>query len=214
MQALPDPKSLLQKAKDFGHSAIAITDTANLIATWDAYKEAKKIGIKYIPGCEFYFVNDFSKEDERLKTFILLAKNHTGYKNLLLLHKLANDHLPIGSRKNYPRIDWKILEQHTEGLICLTGDCSGIVGQPICTRQIDEAKSIIQRLHLLFKDILGLEVQPSNQTRIANVYSDYQDQRLVNNQLIKLSKELNIKIVPTTGCRYLEKEDHEAHDVA
>ena len=214
MQALPDPKSLLQKAKDFGHSAIAITDTANLIATWDAYKEAKKIGIKYIPGCEFYFVNDFSKEDERLKTFILLAKNHTGYKNLLLLHKLANDHLLIGSRKNYPRIDWKILEQHTEGLICLTGDCSGIVGQPICTRQIDEAKSIIQRLHLLFKDNLGLEVQPSNQTRIANVYSDYQDQRLVNNQLIKLSKELNIKIVPTTGCRYLEKEDHEAHDVA
>jgi DNA polymerase-3 subunit alpha (Gram-positive type) len=76
MQALPDPKSLLQKAKDLGHTAIAITDTANLIATWDAHKEAKKIGIKYIPGCEFYFVDDLQKPEERLRTLILLAKKH------------------------------------------------------------------------------------------------------------------------------------------
>ena len=214
MQALPDPKSLLQKAKDLGHSAIAITDMANLIATWDAHKEAKKIGIKYIAGCEFYFVDDLQKPEERLRTLILLAKNHTGYKNLLLLHKLANDNLLIGSRKNYPRIDWKILEQHTEGLICLTGDCSGILGQPICTRRTEEAKIIAKRLQDLFKLNLGLEVQPSTQTRTENIYSVAQDQRFVNTQVIKIAKELNIKIVPTTGCRYLEKEDWEAHDVA
>lgn len=211
-RALPDPSELLQKIKDLGQPAVAITDSGTLAGVWKAYKAAKEIDVKLIIGCEFYFIDDVSV-DQKLRQIVLLAKNHQGYKNLLLLNKIANDNLLIGSRHNYPRIDWKIISEHHDGLICLTGGAGGILGQLICTRQIDKAKEECLKLKNIFGNDLGLEIQPNTLSKLANNYSDYMDQRLVNNQLIKFSKEFDIKIIPTTNSFFLNKEDHEMHDV-
>lgn len=213
MDSLIKPTELFKKIKELGQSAVAVTDHSSLAGAWDCLKYSKEAGVKLIMGCEFNFVDDLTQTDQRLRHVILLAKNHIGYKNLLQISKLANDNHIIAFKKVYPRIDWNILEKYSEGLICTTACSGGILGQLICTRRIDVAKEQAKRLKEIFGENLALEIQPHAMTRQANSYNDYVDQRLVNNQLIKFGKELDIKIVPTTNAHYLTKDQWEAHDV-
>lgn len=218
MDSLIKPSELFKRVKELGQSAIAITDHGTLSASWDCLKASKEAGVKLIIGCEFYFVDDLEKADlpentNRLRHIILLAKNAEGYRNLLGLSKQGYEHSTIMFKKVLPRIDWKLLENYREGLICTTACGGGILSQLINTRKIDEAKTQAARLKNIFGDSLAIEIQPHGMRRVANLYKDYEDQKFTNYQLIKIGDELGIKVIVATDAHYLMPEDHDAHDV-
>lgn len=215
MDALIKPMDLFKKAKELNQSAIAVTDHSTLAAAHDSLIASKETGVKLIMGCEFNFVDSLkeSVEKQRLRHVILCAKNHVGYQNLLKILRLANDNLIINFKKTFPRIDWDILSSHSEGLICTTACSGGILGQLINNRKIPEAKIVALKLKEIFKENLALEIQPHALKRQSNAYNDFIDQQLVNTQLIKLSKEINVPLLPTTDAHYLVKEHADAHDV-
>jgi DNA polymerase-3 subunit alpha len=216
MDSLIKPSDLFKKVKELGQSAVAVTDHGTLAGAWDCLKYSKEAGVKLIMGCEFYFVDDVTDTTNtaRLRHLILLAKNHQGYKNLLLANKLANDNHIVAFKKVIPRIDWKILEQVQEGLICTTACCSGILSQLFSSRQGDKAKEQAKRLKGIFGPNLAIEIQANHlRTPTPNAYRDYSDQDSLNRSLVLLAKELDIKVVPTTDAHFLTPDQQEAHDV-
>src|SRR5690242_10268844 len=122
-QALTTPEELFEKTKELGQSAVAVTDNDTMAGMWDCLKASKKTGVKLIAGCEFNFANN--NDDTRLTKIVLIAKNHAGYKNMLMLRKLGFDHMTINFGKANSRINWELLEKYKDGLICLTGDGNG-----------------------------------------------------------------------------------------
>lgn len=213
LDSLIEPKELFKRAKELGQPAVAITDHGTLAAAWDALKASRDIGVKLIMGCECYFVNDISNSNEKFRHIVLLAKNATGYKNLLTLNKKGFDHGMFFGKRIYSVIDWKLLEQHIDGLICLTACGNGIISQLLMNKKFDEAEQTLLRLKGLFGDNLGVEVQPNNMKRGSNAYNDEIDQQFLNKKLIDLGKAHNIKIVPACNSHYLFKDDSDTHDV-
>jgi len=211
MDALVSVQELCELAKKMGHEAVAITDHGTLASMWDAYKIGKKMGIKVIPGCEFNFVESVDN-DEPLRHIILLAKNATGYHNLLLLNKLGFDNKAIMFKSAIPRIDWKLLEDHSDGLICTTACGNGIISQLIMQKKHDEAKESLKRLKDIFGDDLAIELQAHALVRKETAYSGAIDQRFINLNLKKLSEELGIRAIVTTNTHYADKDDYRAHD--
>lgn len=213
LDSLISPKALLKRAKELGQTAIAITDHGTLAAAWDAWKASKDLGVKLIIGCECYFTNDAGNVDDKLRHVVLIAKNAIGYRNLLTLNKKGFDQNSFIGKRVYSVIDWKLLEQHAEGLICLTACGNGIVSQLLMNHKMDEAEQTLLRLQKIFGDNLGLEVQPNNMKRGSNIYNGEIDQNFLNRQLINLGKKLNIRVVAACNTHYLKKEDSETHDV-
>lgn len=213
LDALASPKELFVRAKELGHKALAITDHGTLASAWESLKASKEAGVKLIIGLECYFLDDLSNKDERFRHLILLAKNAKGYQNLLTLHKKSYDNRVVYAKKVYPLIDWKILEDHAEGLICLTSCGNGILSQLLMLKKHDEAVKQLQKLKEIFGDDLGLEVQPNTLKRGSNLYNDVIEQVFVNRQIINLGKKYNVKVVPTCNAHYSVKEDAATHDV-
>lgn len=213
MHSLIKPSQLFLKCKELGQTTVAVTDTNTLAGAWDCLKASKEAGVKLIIGCEFYFVNNFSNEDEKLRHIILLAKNEVGYRNLLLLSKEGYDNAIVPHKKVYSRINWKILEKYKEGLICTTACSSGILGQLINSRKLEEAKEQALRLKNIFGDDLALELQPHAMKRSANGYTDYIDQTYTNLKLKQFGEELGIRCIAATNAHYIDKKESEAHDV-
>lgn len=214
MDSLIDPPDLFKTAKELGQKAVAVTDHGTIAGAWDCLKQSKKTGVKLIIGCEFYFVNDVENKDEKLKHIILLAKNAQGYRNLLCLSNAGFDNLIVaGNNHVYSRIDWKLLEEFGEGLICSTACVRGVVAYYISQKQHDEAKKVASKLKDIFGDNLALEVQPHAMKRPANIYDEPTDQAYINNKIIELGKELQIKVIAATNAHYIKKEDADAHDV-
>lgn len=213
LDALPSPNELFLRAKELGQTAIAITDHASLGGAWAALKASKETGVKLIIGAEMYFVNDVSNKEDRFRHIILLAKNAIGYQNLLTLNKRGFDNSVIYTKRVYPLIDWGLLKEHSEGLICLTSCSNGILAQLLMLKKNEEAEEQLKKLIEIFGDDLGLEVQPNTLKRGSNLYNDVIEQVFVNRQLINLSKKYGVKIVPTCNVHYVKKEDAETHDV-
>ncbi len=216
MNSLIKPSELFIKTKELGQSAVGVCDSSTLSSAWDCLKYSREADVKLIMGCEFYFVDDLSDttSNKRLRLISLIAKNHQGYKNLLMAGKLANDNHIIAFKKVIPRLDWKILEQVKEGLICLTSGCSGILSQLINSKKTDEAKIQAAKLKEIFGDNLAIELQTNHlKNGTPNSYRDYVDQDQTNRILFGISKELNIKAIPTTDAHFLTADKHEAHDV-
>jgi DNA polymerase III subunit alpha len=213
LDSLISPKELFKRAKELGQTAVAVTDHGTLAGAWDAWKASKDTGVKLIIGCEFYFTNDVTNVDEKLRHVILLAKNATGYRNLLTLNKKGFDVNFFIGKRVYSVIDWKMLEQHSEGLICLTACGNGIISQLLMNHKMDEAESSIVRLKQIFGDNLGIEVQPNNMRRGSNIFNDEIDQTFLNRQLINLGKKHDIRVVAACNAHYVKKEDNETHDV-
>lgn len=195
---------LVEKVKSLGMKAVAITDHGNMFGAIDFYKKCKKEGIKPIIGCEVYVAKDsrFSKleQDKRSNHLILLAKNNKGYKNLIKLVSLAYTE----GFYYKPRVDVELLKKYSEGLICLSACLAGIVPSKILNNDYEGAK----KEALMYREIFG----------DGNYYLEMQDnlineQRLVNQNLIRLSKETNIPLVVTNDCHYLNKEDALFHEV-
>ena len=213
LDSLISPKALFKRAKELGQTAIAITDHGSVAAAWDAWKASKDTGVKLIIGCECYFQNDAANVNEKFRHIVLLAKNATGYRNLLTLNKKGFDQSSFVGKRVYSVLDWKLLEQYSEGLICLTACGNGVVSQLLMNHKMDEAEDTVIRLKQIFGPNLGLEVQPNNMKRGSNIFNDEIDQFFLNRQLINLGKKHNIRVVAACNTHYLKKEEAETHDV-
>jgi len=212
LDSIISTKALFKKAKELNQKAIAITDHGTLAATWDALKASKETGVKLIIGCECYFVDDATNVNEKFRHIILLAKNAVGYRNLLTLNKKGFDQGAFVGKRVYSVLDWKLLEQHAEGLICLTSCGNGILSQLLMNKRFDEAGQALLKLKVLFGENLAIEVQPNNMKRGSNIFNDEIDQQFLNRKLIDLAKTHNVKVVPACNAHYLTKEEADIHD--
>ncbi len=197
---------LTDRAKELGMSALALTDHGNLYGAIEFYNQAKAKGIKPLIGCELYLVETSRLEktgrsDEGKSIFHLglLAKNLTGYQNLL---KLVSDaHLKGFYYK--PRTDIETLARYAGGLIGFTGCLASLVPQRLLYDRYDDARAACAR----FVEIFGRE----------NYFVEIQDhgipeQRKIIPGLLKLAEEFNLKIICTNDVHYVNAKDAGPHD--
>ena len=181
-------KDLPIRAKELGMDAMAITDHGVMFGAIDFYKACKAAGVKPIIGCEVYVAprtrHDKDPElDSKYNHLILLAKDNNGYKNLAKL-------VSLGYTEGFyykPRIDKEILEKYHEGLVCCSACLAGEVNQAILRNDMEEAKKVALWFKNVFGDDYYLEIQNNG----------IKEQVLVNQKLIKLSRELDIPLVAT-----------------
>ena len=196
---------LLDRAKELGQEAVAITDHGNMYGVIDFYKAAKARGVKPIIGCEVYVakrtrfdkVHELDGENRHL---VLLCENETGYKNLIAMVSKAWTE----GFYSKPRVDFELLEQHHEGLIALSACLAGEIPRALSRNDYDGAREAALR----YREIFGEE----------NFFLELQDhgldeQHYVNPSIIKLSRETGIPLVLTNDCHYVLPEDHEMHHV-
>ncbi len=195
-------KELCKFAKENNMPAVAITDHGVMYGALDLYLEAKEAGIKPIIGCEFYVHNgDITERDPNNNPryhLILLAKNNEGYMNLV---KLASDAACKGFYMK-PRINFELLKERHEGIICCSACLGGEVLQNLLKGDYEEAKAVAKRYKDLFGDDYYIELQDHG----------LEEQKRTNPDLIKIAKELGIKMIITNDSHYLRKEDADWHD--
>jgi len=188
--------------------AVALTDHGVMFGVKEFHATCKAEGIKPLLGFEGYMVSDLANKKDRTNNHIvLIAKNRTGYKNLLKLATVAN----IDGMYYKPRIDRKLLEQHSEGVIVSTACLGGEIPQLIMMGQIEEAEQRVLWFKNIFKDDFYLELQRHpNNNPWDNVWSN---QQLVNKHMLEISKKTGVKVVATNDSHFVNKEDAEAHDL-
>lgn len=197
---------LIERAKSFGMDALAVTDHGAMYGSFKFYLKAKAAGIKPIIGVETYVArrSRFDKEakvDTDPYHLVLLAKNETGYKNLMKLVTLA--HLEGYYYK--PRIDWEILEKHHDGVICLSACLQGQVPSLLRNNEDNEAEVIARKYAELFgKDHYYIELQR---------HPKIEDCDQVNEKLVRLARKLGLPIVATNDIHYVDEEDAEAQEI-
>ena len=195
---------LVRRAKSLGQDALAITDHGVMYGVIDFYRACEKEGIKPILGMEAYvaprsrFDRDGS-QDREYAHLILLAKNETGYKNLMLLSSEAFLH----GFYYKPRIDYDLLAEHAEGLVCLSACLAGDIPQLLLKNRYDDAKALAARLQSIFHGDFYIELQNQG----------IPEQQQVLPGLRRIAKELSIKTVATNDIHYVERGDAEAQDV-
>ena len=185
-----------------GIKAVAITDHGNMYATLKFAEEAVKKGIKYIIGCEFYCCQDYRVKNASNGDYdhlILLAKNKTGYRNLVQMDSIAF----VDGFYYKPRIDYKLLREHSEGLICLSACLAGRIPKLILKGNYEGAKATALELQDIFGDDFYIEIQDHG----------IPEQKMSNPLLVQLAREIGAKIVATNDVHYLKKEDWEMQDV-
>ena len=202
---------LVDKVKELGMEAAAVTDHGTMSGILDYYKTAKKAGIKPIIGIETYvatrsrFDRDPGKDKQRFHLTVL-AMNNTGFHNLMKLSTRAN----LEGMYYKPRIDHELLEELNEGLIVLSGCASGEIGVALKEDDYDRARDIAKWYKSIFGDRYYLELQDHGHTK-SNTHWDVQAK--INEGLIKLSKELGIEMVVTCDGHYLTHEYQDAHEI-
>jgi DNA polymerase-3 subunit alpha len=206
-------ENLVKKAKQLGMRAVAVTDHGNMygaVTFFDAcvaldeayYKEHGKPIVKPIIGCEFYVAQDYQKKEgrEKLNHLILLVKNEEGYANISKLNAIA-------FRDGFhfkPRIDYKLLEQYSGGLVCLSACIAGTLPQLLLEDRDEEAEEFALRMKNMFAP--------------GDFYIEVQDHALkeekyVLPKLYALAKKIGVKTVATNDVHYLEKEDAFSQDI-
>jgi len=213
LDSLIKPIDLFKRSKELGMTACGVTDHGTLSGLWDSLKASRETGVKLIPGCEFYFIDDVNNKEQQIRHIILLSKDEVGYRNLLLTLADGFNNSLIATRKVYPLIDWNILEKYSEGLICTTACGNGILSQLINKKEFDEARKQAQRLKNIYGDNLAVELQAHGLKRISNSHSSEIDQRFTNIQLRKIAEELDIRCIVATDAHYIRPEQYKSHDV-
>lgn len=192
-------KELITRVKELGQEFIAITNHGSMASHFEFEKECKQQGIKPILGCEFYMSksNEACKEDQGYH-IIAFAKNEQGLRNL---HKLQ----ARAYKENFYRkahINFDMLSELKEGLIVSSACIGGIIGQLTLSNPL-EAHREAQRYKDVFGEDFYLEIQPN----------DISDQWIMNKEILKISEELNIKVIATNDVHYVLKEDAPIHEV-
>ena len=202
--------TLVDRAKALGMSALAITDHGNLHGALDFYRTAKAADLNPIIGYEAYiapgsrFKKEASANEEASYHLTLLAKNRTGFKNLIKLASAA--YLEGFYRK--PRIDRELLEAHHEGLICLSGCVSGEFSRALLKGgdpelRLDEAMEIAAWFARVFGDRYYIELQDNG----------LEIQRIAKEGAIDVARRMGLPMVTTCDTHYVYREDAEAQDV-
>ncbi len=193
---------LISRARDLGMDSLAITDHGAMYGVIEFYQAAREAGIKPIIGCEIYMAQGsrFSHDagDKNNYHLILLAKNQTGYQNLIQLTTKA--HLEGFYYK--PRVDKELLEQYNQGLVALSACLAGEVPQLILSGRYEEAKQAALWYQKTFGDFY-LEI----------MRHPIPELKEVSRHLIQMSDELNIPLVATNDTHYINREDASAHDL-
>ncbi|HEX7475128.1 MAG TPA: DNA polymerase III subunit alpha, partial [Dehalococcoidales bacterium] len=193
---------LVKRVKELGMTSVAITDHGSMYGVIDFYQEAKNAGIKPIIGCEFYVAqSDHTNRTAAEKSsyhVVLLAKNQTGYRNLMQLTTKA--HLEGFYYK--PKIDRALMEQYHEGLIALSACMSGEVSVCILQNRLTEARETALWYKRVFGDFY-LEIQRNPIAELDRI----------NRELIAIGKELDIPLVATNDVHYVFREDAPVHDI-
>ena len=200
-------KECVARVKELGMDSVAITDHGVMFGVIDFYRAAKAEGIKPILGCEVYVApgSRFDKEatgsgDDRYYHLVLLAENDLGYHNLMKI-------VSRGFTEGYyykPRVDLEVLKEFHEGIIALSACLAGEVQKNILRGMYEEGKKAALR----YRDIFGegnffLELQDHGM----------QEQKLVNQSLLRMSQETGIELVATNDVHYTYAEDEKAHDI-
>ncbi len=200
-------KKLVERVKDLGQEAVAITDHGCMYGVIDFYRACKAAGVKPIIGCEVYVAprgrTRFQKVheyDSRYNHLVLLCRNEEGYRNLSYM--VSKGYLEGFYIK--PRIDLDLLREHTGGLIACSACMSGEVSRLLLGGEYDKAKEVALEMRALFgEDGYYLELQDHG---IAA-------QKQVNASLIRLSEETGIPLIATNDAHYLRREDAEMQDI-
>lgn len=199
-------KELVHHAKELGMDSIAITDHGVMYGVIDFYKAAKAEGIKPIIGCEVYvapgsrFDRELGKGDNRYYHLVLLAENDKGYHNLMKI-------VSRGFTEGYyykPRVDREVLQEFHEGVIALSACLAGEVATKLRQGFYEEAKqAALEHQQIFGKDNYFLEMQDHG----------IDDQKTVNQGLMRMSQETGIPLVATNDIHYVRESDAEAHDI-
>ena len=211
LDGLTKINDLVDKVKEFGMEAAAVTDHGTMSGILDYYKTAKKAGIKPILGIETYvaarsrFDRDPAKDKQRFHLTVL-AMNNTGFHNLMKLSTQAN----LEGMYYKPRIDHDLLEELNEGLIVMSGCASGEIGVALKEDDYDRARDIAKWYKSILGDRYYLELQDHGHPK-SNTHWDVQAK--INEGLIKLSKELGIEMVVTCDGHYLTHDHQDAHEI-
>ena len=197
---------IIARVKELEMDAVAITDHGVLYGAIEFYKKAKAAGIKPIIGCEVYEAIEsmHSKDPQKEKNryhLVLLAKNITGYNNLVKIVTEAN----LNGFYYKPRVDIELIKKYSEGIIALSACVQGKIPKLIIQGKLKEAREKAKEYEDIFgKNNFYLELQK---------HPTIKEQEIANQELIKISKELNIPLVATNDSHYLKKEDAEAQDI-
>ncbi len=206
LDGLSTPRKLLEKAKRMGLDALALTDHGVMYGAIEFYRQAKKMGIKPIIGCELYLAprslyDKDSKIDTNISHLVVLAKNKTGYYNLLKIVTVSE----LEGFYYKPRADKDLLRKYSQGLIASSACLRGDIPQALLADDWERAKKLAKE----YEDIFGK----------GNFYLELQDhpelpeQNKVNKDLLRLGKELNIPAIVTCDSHYASKDQKEAQDV-
>ncbi|MEL6943243.1 MAG: DNA polymerase III subunit alpha, partial [Bacteroidota bacterium] len=208
--------TMMDKAVADGQKGVALTDHGNMFGAFKFVAEAEKRDIKPIIGCEFYLVEDrhrksFSRaRGEKDKRFhqLLLAKNQKGYENL---SKLCSLGFMEGLYTKFPRIDKEILEKYSEGLVA-TSCCIGAeIPQAILHGKPEKAEELLKWWLNIFGEDYYIELQ--RHRGLENIDNLGVSQEDVNQELIRLARKHDIKIIATNDSHYVEEEDYLPHDM-
>jgi DNA polymerase III subunit alpha len=208
LDGLSKTEPLVERAKELGMDALAVTDHGVMYGTIEFYNKCREVGIKPIIGMEAYIAPRGMEEkegkiDADYHHLILLAQNDAGYKNLILLTTEA--HLRGFYYK--PRIDLELLKKYSEGLICLSGCQRGEIARAVINKSEAEAQKVLQKyLDIFGAEKLFIEIQRNSKP------TDPKEE-ILNQKLIALAKKNNLAIVATADCHYIYPEDAEAQDV-
>lgn len=189
---IPD---LVRRAKDYKMQALAITDSGTVDGFSEFIRECNNFDIKPILGCGFYFASMGLKLKET-EHLVLLAKNRIGYDNLLKLVEFSKN----SCLSDKPRIDFEILKRHSDNLICLTGGIGGVFDKPFIAGNRNMAIDNLKELKHIFKTDLYIEIQ-DNELEINTQILD---------EILKVSRKLDIEMLITGGSFYLDRANAEA----
>lgn len=198
---------LIARAQEFEQPALAITDHGNLHGAWEFQEKAKKAGIKPIIGMEAYVAPGDRRSRERVggdrgKPYyhlILLARNATGYKNLVKLSSLAYTEGFYAK----PRVDRELLAKYNEGIVVSSACMAGEIAHHLLSDDYDRAREAASWYADVFRDRYYLEVQAH----------DTENQDNLNRRVFQLAEELSLPVVATNDAHFLRREDHAAHDI-
>lgn len=195
---------LVSRVKELGMDSLAITDHGVMFGVVDFYKTCKKEGIKPIIGCEVYvsprsMYSKESKLDSNPYHLVLLAKDRTGYENLM---KIVSAGFVDGFYYK-PRVDLDYLREHSQGLVCLSACLAGEIPRAITQGQLDKAEELAKTYQDIFGEDFYLELQDHHMP----------EQEPVNRGLVEIARRLNVELVATNDVHYVHKESAKSHDI-
>ncbi|MEQ8925902.1 MAG: DNA polymerase III subunit alpha, partial [Fulvivirga sp.] len=206
LQAVPNVKGIIAKAKEYNMPAVGLTDLGNMFGAFKFVREAINNEIKPIIGCEFYVAEErktlkFTKDNpDKRYNQVLIAKNKNGYHNLAKLSSMAYIEGLYGI---HPRIDKDLIKEYSQDVIALTGGMYCEIPSLILNVGEHQAEEAFVWYHNVFKEDFYVEL----------IRHNLEEENRVNEVLLDFAKKYNVKVIAANDVYYLDKEDSEAHDV-